>query len=100
MPVEPRNQARVHLWFEDKYDIPYPPLTSSNGSLARYESTASAIGIRIDDYDMISVAAPFGIGDAMAMRFQRNLRTDLDIDGVYDRKAARCKEFWPEATIY
>ena len=46
IPVEPRNQARVHLWFEQKYQLPYPPLISSADSLSRYESRSSAIGIR------------------------------------------------------
>jgi hypothetical protein len=24
--IEPRNQARVHLWYTDKHGLPYPPL--------------------------------------------------------------------------
>lgn len=93
VPVEPRNQARVHLWFEDKYGIAYPPLSCAADSLARYESTASAIGIQIDTADTIHVSAPFGIDDAMAMRFRHNVRT---VGDVYDRKAARCRKFWPQ----
>ena len=27
--VEVRNQARVHLWYEDHFGVPYAPLTSS-----------------------------------------------------------------------
>ena len=58
VPVETRNQARVHLWFEDKFGVPYAPLTSSAESLSRYESTASAIGIRLDDNDRLHIIAP------------------------------------------
>ncbi len=97
VPVETRNQARVHLWFEDKFGVPYAPLTSSAESLSRYESTASAIGIRLDDNDRLHIIAPFGIEDAMAMRFRPNTHTDQEIHSTYDRKASRCQRVWPEA---
>src|SRR5690242_21697975 len=29
LPVQVRNQARVHLWFPQKFGIPFEPLTSS-----------------------------------------------------------------------
>ena len=38
--VEVRNQARVHLWFEDKFREPYAPLTSSEEALSRFTTTA------------------------------------------------------------
>jgi hypothetical protein len=97
VPVETRNQARVHLWFEDKFSVPYAPLASSAESLTRYESTASAIGIRLDDDDKLDIVAPFGIEDAMAMRFCPNTYTDHEIRSVYERKATRCRSVWPEA---
>ena len=27
--IEVRNQARVHLWYEEKFGLPYPPLKSA-----------------------------------------------------------------------
>ena len=35
LPVQVRNQARVHLWFPDKFGTPFPPLTSSAEMLGR-----------------------------------------------------------------
>ncbi|MGH7114849.1 MAG: nucleotidyltransferase family protein [Stellaceae bacterium] len=29
-PIETRNQARVHLWFESRFGVPYPKLPSAN----------------------------------------------------------------------
>jgi hypothetical protein len=34
--VEVRNQARVHLWFENKFGEPYEPLCSSAEALERF----------------------------------------------------------------
>src|SRR6201981_1601977 len=36
--VEVRNQARVHLWFETKFDEQYPPLSSTAEALERFAS--------------------------------------------------------------
>ena len=36
--VEVRNQARVHLWFEDKFGEPYAPLTCTAEALDRFAS--------------------------------------------------------------
>ena len=38
--VEVRNQARVHLWFEDHFGEPYEPLHSSAEALGRRRTTA------------------------------------------------------------
>src|SRR5437868_106233 len=34
-PVEVRNQARVHLWFEERFAAPYPPLAAADEAIAR-----------------------------------------------------------------
>jgi len=34
-PIEARNQARVHLWFEDYFGIPYSALSSKSELAAR-----------------------------------------------------------------
>jgi len=38
-PVEVRNQARVHLWYEQRFGAPYTRLRSADESLERYAST-------------------------------------------------------------
>ena len=45
-PVEIRNQARVHLWFQDRFGSPYPALTCADEALRRYDrwSTPSGSG--------------------------------------------------------
>src|SRR3984893_11284095 len=43
-PVEVRNQARVHLWFEDRFGVPAPRLSSADEALQRYASVVHAVG--------------------------------------------------------
>jgi hypothetical protein len=46
--VEVRNQARVHLWFEQKFGEPYTPLGCTDEALGRFLSAANAVGIRLE----------------------------------------------------
>ncbi|WP_350336005.1 nucleotidyltransferase family protein [Coralliovum pocilloporae] len=96
--VELRNQARVHLWFEQRFGRPYPPLASTDESLIRYLSPTHAVAVRLERDDRLDIAAPFGLEDIFSMIIRPNrLRTDA---GQYDEKARRMKETWPELTIH
>lgn len=97
VPVELRNQARVHLWFEARFGAPYAPLASSAQGLGRYASVCHAVGVRLRDDDEIDVFAPFGLDDLFALRIRPN--RVLDNAATHAAKAARMKLLWPELTI-
>ncbi len=59
LPVQARNQARVHLWFEQKFGAPFTPLSSAAEMLGRYASKAHAVGARMVDGEL-DLIAPFG----------------------------------------
>jgi hypothetical protein len=40
-PVQIRNQARVHLWYEQKFGVPCPPHTSTEAAIDTYEATTA-----------------------------------------------------------
>ena len=46
--VEVRNQARVHLWFEDHFGEPYAPLADTAEALSRFTAPAFAVGVRLE----------------------------------------------------
>ena len=96
-PVETRNQARVHLWFEDRFGITYPRLSSADAALVHYASIVHAIGVRLEDDDRLDVAAPFGYDDLFAMVIRPNLA--LDNAATHTRKALRAQTIWHELTI-
>lgn len=45
--VEVKNQARVHLWYPQRFHAPYPPLASSRDGIDRYLITCTCIGIDV-----------------------------------------------------
>jgi hypothetical protein len=96
--VEVRNQARVHLWFEQKFGEPYAPLATTDESLSRYVAPAFAVGVRLEPDDRIDIAAPFGLEDLFALRLRPNPQRQVSLKG-FDRAATSLKARWPEVEI-
>ena len=96
-PVEIRNQARVHLWFEARFGAPYPPLPDADAALARYAAVVHAVGVRLEPDDSLSVAAPFGLSDLFRLVLRPN--PALDNETAYTAKAERMRVLWPELTV-
>lgn len=95
--VEVRNQARVHLWFEDKFGEPYAPLHSAAESLERFVCPAFSIGVRLEADDSLSIAAPFGLDDIFAMRLRPNPLRGLAKGWARTTGSAAAR--WPEVEI-
>jgi hypothetical protein len=96
-PMEVRNQARVHLWFKQRFGADYPPLRSADEGLTRYASVVHAIGVRLEADDRLDIIAPFRLDDLFAMVIRPN--RVMDSEASYQAKAARAKAIWPELVI-
>lgn len=46
VPVEARNQARVHLWYEDFFGFPYPALRDARDGIDRFLIPCTCVGLR------------------------------------------------------
>ncbi|WP_332688347.1 nucleotidyltransferase family protein [Devosia sp.] len=97
IPVEVRNQARVHIWFPQKFGTPYPQLRSSAEMMLYFASKTHAVAARLEPDDSISIFSPFGLDDIFAFRVTPN--PALDNRKTHQAKAARNKAVWPELTI-
>jgi hypothetical protein len=95
--VEVRNQARVHLWFHDRFGEPYDALTSTDEALGRFVAPAFAVGVRLEDDDSISVAAPFGLEDMFDMVLRPNPHRGLARG--WDRVVESARARWPELQV-
>jgi hypothetical protein len=95
--VQVRNQARVHLWYPQKYGRPYTPLRDSTQSLTRFLSPCCAVGLQRSDAGY-RVAAPLGLDDLFAMVMRPNPLT-TGPRNQYGAKATRWKQAWPELTV-
>jgi len=96
-PVETRNQARVHLWFPDRFGCAYPRLASADDALRYYASVVHAVGIRLEDDGRMDIAAPFGLDDVFDMVIRPNRALPNGVS--YAAKAARAKTIWPEVRV-
>lgn len=97
LPVQVRNQARVHLWFPEKFGIAFAPLTSSAEMLGRYASKTHAVASRLEADDTLTILAPFGLDDIFSFRITPN--RVLDNRPAHEAKGARAKSVWPEITV-
>lgn len=95
--VEVRNQARVHLWFEDHFGEPYEPLANSTEALSRFVAPAFGVGVRLEKDDSLTIEAPFGLEDLFAMTLRPNPTRPLARGWGKITRSAR--ERWPEVTI-
>ena len=97
VPVQPRNQARVHLWFEEKFGFPFAPLASARESLLRYASKTHAVAARLEADGSLAIDAPFGLEDMFAFRVTPNPAADNRL--THEKKGARIRSVWPEVTV-
>ena len=92
--MEIRNQARVHLWYEEKFGRPYPPLAKATDGIDRFLAPACMVGISAAG----DVYAPKGFDDIEDMVIRPNPVANFDAAELR-RKAARWQEMWPEVRL-
>lgn len=97
VPVQPRNQARVHLWYEQKFGFPFAPLSEATETLLRYASKTHAVAARLDGTGAMEIRAPFGLDDMFSFRLTPNTATENR--RTHLQKGERIKKLWPEVEI-
>jgi hypothetical protein len=98
VPVEIRNEARVHLWYAERFGAPAPaPFRSTVEAIDGFAAVCCCYGITVDDDGAPAVHAPYGYDDLFAMVVRPNRRQAPR--SVYEAKAARWKQHWPELTV-
>ena len=96
-PVQIRNQARVHLWYEQKFGVPCPPHTSTEAAIDTYEATTASLGVRQEPAGRWRVYAPFGLSDVFNLIVRPN--PVLAPRHIYEAKTERWRQQWPELTV-
>ena len=96
-PVEPRNQARVHLWYADHFGVPCPAYKNSTQPIDNFACKTHCVGLRLGPDDSFALYAPYGLSDIFSFRVTPNLR--LVNRATHEVKAARQKLIWPELEV-
>lgn len=95
--VEIRNEARVHLWYEERFGVPCPPYTSTEQAIDSFPATTCCVGVRVEGDDEWRVYAPHGFADVFNLVVRPN---PVQAPGrIYEAKARRWLSHWPELTV-
>ncbi|MEJ5946951.1 nucleotidyltransferase family protein [Pseudokineococcus basanitobsidens] len=95
--VEVRNEARVHLWYEEKFGVPAAPFTSTRDAIDHFAATTCCHALTRDEHGALHAYAPHGYDDLFALRLRPN--PVLAPREVYETKADRWAQQWPELHI-
>ncbi|MFY1710284.1 nucleotidyltransferase family protein [Tritonibacter mobilis] len=96
--IEIRNQARVHLWYEAKFGIPYKPLSRATEGVDRFLAKACMVGVRKTERAGYEVYAPQGFRDLQDLTVRPAEHETFD-PVTYRKKAKKWLEFWPELRV-
>jgi hypothetical protein len=96
-PVQIRNQARVHLWYEQKFGVPCPPHASTEAAIDTFEATAACLGAGRGPSGRWRIYAPYGLADVFNLVVRPN--PVLAPRHVYQAKAARWRQQWPGLAV-
>ncbi|HEX7735888.1 MAG TPA: nucleotidyltransferase family protein [Ktedonobacteraceae bacterium] len=90
--VEITNEARVHLWYKEKFGKKITPYLSTEDAITTWPTTATSVGVRYRN-GLFQVYAPYGLYDLLSMIVRPN-KTLVSRD-VYEKKTRRWKSEWP-----
>jgi hypothetical protein len=94
--IQIRNEARVHLWYEEKFGMPCPPYRSTRHAISTFPNCSSCVGIRPVDA-AVEIYAPYGLTDFFRMTTRPN--PILAPGSVYVAKTTRWAAEWPTLTV-
>jgi hypothetical protein len=97
VPVQIRNQARVHLWYEQKFGAPCPPHDSTEAAIDTFEATNACLGVRLEPDERWRVYAPHGLSDVFNLVARPN--PVLAPRRVYEAKITRWRREWPSLSV-
>jgi uncharacterized protein len=89
--VEVKNQARVHLWYEQRFGHAQAPLRSIKESIESYLVACTCVGLNVESGEL---HAPFGFAELAAGHLRKNPRRAVP-DDLFQSKAASYCARWP-----
>ncbi len=96
IPVDVKNQARVHLWYGKHFGYDISPYASIYDALKSWPTTATSIGIRKENDDY-KIFAPFGLDDLLNLIVRAN-KVQIT-EEIYNSKVERWTKCWPELKV-
>lgn len=95
--VDVKNQARVHLWYKNKFGYEIKPFLSLESAINTWPTTATAIGVRKEANNTFKIYAPFGLNDMFGKIVRAN-KTQITRQ-IYENKVSGWLKKWPDLKI-
>lgn len=92
--VEVKNQARVHLWYRDRFGLDYPLLTSARDGIDRYLVACTCVGLELSNGVLY---APHGLEELAAGVLRMNPWHPAP--ALFLHKAESYRARWPWLTV-
>ncbi|SHO58993.1 nucleotidyltransferase family protein [Vibrio quintilis] len=92
IPIDVKNIARIHLWYEQRFGISIAPYGSVHESISTWPVIGACMAMR-QRGDKIEFIAPYGFHDMFALRLRPN-KTIISRD-IYEEKVNRWTTQWP-----
>ena len=94
--LDVKNQARVHLWYRQRFGYDIEPYRSTEAAIRTWPTTATAVGVRLTR-GCPAVFAPFGLADLFGLVVRAN-RVQIT-PAIYEGKVDRWRRCWPDLTV-
>lgn len=94
--LDVKNEARVHLWYQERFGYAIERYLSSADAIATFPTTATAVGVRWL-HGEFECCAPFGLDDLFGLIVRPNKRQITR--SIYEAKVDRWRSIWPSLTI-
>jgi hypothetical protein len=90
--VQVRNQARVPIWYETKFGIPFGAVRRASDGIDRFPCATVAVGVKRVE-ETFEVYSTFGLESLFGGTLKPNRA--LPIRDVYAEKTGRWQQEWP-----
>lgn len=91
-----KNEARVHIWYNEKYKDKREPYTSTEDAISKWGATVTCIGIRLEKGKLVTFC-PYGLNDFFSMTI-RPVKYYFTKES-YDSRCERWLKKWPNLNI-
>ncbi|MBV8139366.1 MAG: nucleotidyltransferase family protein [Deltaproteobacteria bacterium] len=92
--VEVQNQARVHLWYAERFGYEIAPYESVEAAINSWPTTATCVGVRTARAGGLQIYVPFGLSDLFNMIVRPN-KVQITRE-LYEAKTERWTRLWPK----
>jgi len=89
--IDVKNEARVHLWYAEKFGIALEPYVSTEDAISTFPTTATAVGVQ-PRAGGLHVFAPYGLSDLLGLIVRPNKKQITQ--AIYDAKVNKWQAKW------